>query len=134
MSLHDSQLLIHAAKNGHTDVVRTLLHTADPLWSSSLALMRAAENGHLECVEVLMAVSDPRHHASRALMMAVARGQDECVEALFENSDPEKVLHILRNDKFPSTPSFEAFEARVLRITLEKILEPSNSIANTKRM
>lgn len=132
MSFHDTQLLIHAAKNGHTEAVRTLLHSADPLWNSSLALMRAAEHGHVECVKLLLLVSEPRHHASRALMMAVKREQDACVEELFDCSDPEKVLHILRNDKCPSTPSFEAFESRVLRQTLLNILQPNGCSAKRR--
>ena len=134
MSFHDTQLLIHAAKNGDTEAVRTLLHSADPLWNSSLALMRAAEYGHLECVELLMAVSDPRHHASRALMMAVKRGQDACMDALFDCSDPEKVLQILRKDKCPVTPSFEAFEGRVLRLTLKNILAPQQCVERKRRV
>lgn len=134
MSFHDTQLLIHAAKNGSTETVLTLLHSADPLWNSSLALMRAAEYGHVQCVELLLPVSNPCHHASRALMMAVKRGQDACVEALFDCSDPEKVLQILRKDKCPVTPSYEAFEARVMRITLAKAFETHGCIASKRRM
>lgn len=115
MSLYNEQLLVRAAKCGDTQTVRSLLDTADPSWSCSLALMRAAENGHVECVKLLIPVSNPRDHSSRALMMAVARGEDACVEALLEHSDCSKVLTILRNEKFPFTPTYQAFEAHVVR-------------------
>lgn len=119
-SNHNNQLLVEAARKGDADAIKILLPLADPRWQSSLALMRAAENGYKECVVLLLAQSCPKDHASRALMMAVARGWDLCVDVLFEHSDCPKVLDILKNDNLPRSPTYDAFEARVVR---DKLIE-----------
>lgn len=127
---HNNQLLVEAARKGDAQTIKMLIPLADPRWESSLALMRAAEYGCRECVLLLLPYSCPRDHASRALMMAVARGWDLCVDELFEHSDYQKVLEILRNDNLPRSPTYDAFEARVLR---EKLLEYVGTAAATKR-
>lgn len=117
---HNNQLLVEAARKGDPETIKILLPLANPRWESSLALMRAAEHGYKDCVVLLLPHSNPQDHASRALMMAVAHGWDLCVEVLFEHSDYQKVLEILKNDNHPQSPTYDAFEARVLR---EKLLE-----------
>lgn len=119
-SNHNNQLLVEAARKGDAETIKMLLSVADPCWESSLALMRAAEYGHKDCLLLLLPHSRPTDHASRALMMAVARGCDSCVDELFECSDYQKVLEILKNDNLPRSPTYDAFEARVLR---EKLIE-----------
>lgn len=101
--------LMHAASNGHFDLVNLLFgveggltsgqsyRTEDGCFfpSGSTALMCAAKNGHLSCVTLLAEREEGLHNdAHRTAMMYAAKyGHPKCVEALLSREGGEQTIY-----------------------------------------
>jgi len=77
--------LIHAAKGGHLECVKLLVDRSKYLNNDALCV--AAKNGHAQCVEYLIPISLPHDMQNKALREACYHGHVECAQLLIPVSD-----------------------------------------------
>ena len=87
-------VLVDAASEGRSDIIRLLMPQADLDIYGRLALRLAAHHGHLECLLLLLPAADQdlppasRKSMFEALSSAALQGHPECVKALLPFAHP----------------------------------------------